>query len=186
MGPLLYMTQLSSTVYRCILEILHFFLEAIHHFIIRFVGKSHKDCTEKRDFLLNYGLSLHRPCSTANSLPYTLWRIPIMTNHDTIKCWWTCLKSWKRWKRQMRRCELLYFRGKNPLLELLNMRALCVQHQVSVAAWISSGFSPEVGHCVPLVGFDWHFFWEGKVSAPFHPEKPSGTTSKLFQGLSAL
>lgn len=113
------------------------------------------------------------------------------TRHNKGQCHWMLTvtplsekQNDSRRKCPMHHCESLYFR--KTLLECQNIRGLCVQHQVSVAAWMGSGVSPEVGHCVPLVGFDWHFFWEGKVRVPFHPEKPSGTTSKLFQGLSAL
>lgn len=144
-----------------------------------FVCKSRKDynCTlKKQDF---------HEAIIAYILLGLLLRLPIIINDNATDCWHHPLRNYSIGRREceLHRCELLYFR--KTLLECLNIRGLCVQHQVSVAAWMGSGVSPEVGHCVPLVGFDWHFFWEGKVRVPFHPEKPSGTTSKLFQGLSA-
>lgn len=49
---------------------------------------------------------------------------------------------------------------------------------------------PKVGHFVPLVGFLCAFFFfflnGGGVKTSFHPEKPSGTTSKHIQGLKTL
>lgn len=61
-----------------------------------------------------------------------------------------------------------------------------ILHRASQAdAWISSGFSRRRPLCA--LGRIWvAFLLGGKVRISFHPKKPSGTTSKLIQGLRAL
>lgn len=65
------------------------------------------------------------------------------------------------------------------------IRVILSGNQVGTVALIKLWFLQWKVHCVPLAGFEWHFFQNGKVRISFHPEKPSGTTSKPIQGLRA-